>query len=71
MLINFEKRVLKLEVFVWFPAKLCKKFYWDAIFVLNFLGFKNEIKLINKADHMKLINFFKALDSLYQLGPGP
>ena len=43
MLINFEKRVLKLEVFSWFPAKLCKMFYWDAIFVFNFLGFEIEV----------------------------
>ena len=43
MLICFEKHMLKLEVFVWFPAKLHTSFHWDAIFVLNFLGFENEI----------------------------
>ena len=43
MLICFEKHMLKLELFVWFPAELRKGFYWDAMSALNFLGFENQI----------------------------
>ena len=66
MLICFEKKMLNLKVSVRFPAKLHKSFYWDPIFVLNFLGFENEITTWSSS-----IFLFDALGLLYQMGPRP